>query len=169
MIKDKIKKYFHSASIPLTEKQADLFALYYTLINENNDDNDLTRIKGEEQFIIKHFLDSVYICKFVELPESIVDIGTGAGFPGIPLKIMNPSLKLILAEQRKRRCDFLSLALDELGLEGVEIYPHKVTDKSFFDIDGVITRALEDAPDTEQGWTFFAKGWSGYLTQRARC
>jgi len=148
MIKDKIKKYFHSANIPLTEKQADLFALYYTLINENNDDNDLTRIKGEEQFIIKHFLDSVYVCKFVELPESIVDIGTGAGFPGIPLKIMNPSLKLILAEQRKRRCDFLSLAIDELGLEGVEIYPHKVTDKSFFDIDGVITRALEDAPQT---------------------
>jgi 16S rRNA G527 N7-methylase RsmG len=61
MIKDKIKKYFHSASIPLTEKQADLFALYYTLINENNDDNDLTRIKGEEQYIIKQFLDSVYI------------------------------------------------------------------------------------------------------------
>jgi Predicted S-adenosylmethionine-dependent methyltransferase involved in bacterial cell division len=99
---------------------------------ENNDDNDLTRIKGEDQFVIKHFIDSVYYTKFLTLPESIVDIGTGAGFPGIPLKIMNPEIHLILAEQRSRRVEFLKLAVNELKLSGVEFYGHKVTDKSFF-------------------------------------
>ncbi|HPS57597.1 MAG TPA: 16S rRNA (guanine(527)-N(7))-methyltransferase RsmG [Spirochaetota bacterium] len=143
-----VKKLFNNAAIILTDRQADLFSRYYRLINENNDDNDLTRIKGEENFIIRHFIDSVYYTKFIKLPGSLVDIGTGAGFPGIPLKIMFPELKLILAEQRSRRMEFLKLAVKSLGLEHVDFYPHKVTDKSFFDVDGVITRALEDAPET---------------------
>jgi len=143
-----VKKLFSDADISISDKQAELFAGYYRLVNENNDDNDLTRIRGEENFIIKHFIDSVYYTKFITLPGSLVDIGTGAGFPGIPLKIMFPGLKLILAEQRSRRVDFLKLAVKSLGLQNVEFYPHKVTDKSFFSVDGVITRALEDAPET---------------------
>ncbi len=147
-MKEKIKKYFESAKIPINDKQVKNFADYYRLIVENNDDNDLTRIKGEEQFIIKHFIDSVYCMKYTALPDSLLDIGTGAGFPGIPLKIMNPGLRIILAEQRSRRVEFLKLAVRELGLDGVEFYPHKVTEKSFFNVKGVITRALEDAPET---------------------
>ncbi len=167
MIETKIKKYFDEAKIPISEKQIMQFALYYKLIVENNDDNDLTRIKGEDQFVIKHFIDSVYYTKFLSLPESLVDIGTGAGFPGIPLKIMNPQIHLILAEQRSRRVEFLKLAVKELKLNGVEFYGHKVTDKSFFNVRGVVTRALEDAPETlsrvehflpEGGAVIFLKG-----------
>lgn len=167
MIETKIKKYFQEAKIPVSDKQIRQFALYYKLIVENNDDNDLTRIKGEDQFVIKHFIDSVYYTKFLTLPESIVDIGTGAGFPGIPLKIMNPEIHLILAEQRSRRVEFLKLAVNELKLSGVEFYGHKVTDKSFFNVKGVVTRALEDAPETlsrvehflpEGGAVIFLKG-----------
>jgi len=167
MIEHKIKKYFDEAKISIIEKQVGQLSLYYRLIVENNDDNDLTRIKGEDQFVIKHFIDSVYYTKFLTLPESLVDIGTGAGFPGIPLKIMNPALHLILAEQRSRRVEFLKLAVKELKLNGVEFYPHKVTDKSFFNVKGVITRALEDAPETlsrvehflpESGVVIFLKG-----------
>ncbi len=167
MIEHKIKKYFSEAKIAITEKQIGLFSHYYNLIVDNNHDNDLTRIKGEDQFIVKHFIDSVYYTKFLTLPESLVDIGTGAGFPGIPLKIMNPGLHLILAEQRSRRVEFLKLAVKELKLDGVEFYPHKVTDKSFFNVKGVVTRALEDAPETlsrvehflpESGVVIFLKG-----------
>ena len=167
MIEHKIKKYFSEAKIAVTEKQIGQFSQYYNLIVENNHDNDLTRIKGEDQFVIKHFIDSVYYTKFLTLPESLVDIGTGAGFPGIPLKIMNPGLRLILAEQRSRRVEFLKLAVKELKLDGVEFYPHKVTDKSFFNVKGVVTRALEDAPETlsrvehflpESGVVIFLKG-----------
>ena len=167
MIEAKIKKYFEEAKITLSEQQIRQFSLYYKLIVENNDDNDLTRIKGEDQFVIKHFIDSVYYTKFLTLPESIVDIGTGAGFPGIPLKIMNPEIHLILAEQRSRRVEFLKLAVHELRLTGVEFYAHKVTEKSFFNVGGVVTRALEDAPETlsrvehflpEGGMVIFLKG-----------
>jgi len=167
MIETKIKKYFEEAKITINDKQIRQFSDYYRLIVENNDDNDLTRIKGEDQFVIKHFIDSVYYTKYITLPESIVDIGTGAGFPGIPLKIMNPSLRLVLAEQRSRRVDFLKLAVKTLKLDGVEFYPHKVTEKSFFDVRGVVTRALEDAPLTlsrvehflpEHGMVIFLKG-----------
>jgi 16S rRNA (guanine527-N7)-methyltransferase len=167
MIEHKIKKYFSEAKIAITEKQIEQLSLYYNLIVDNNHDNDLTRIKGEDQFVIKHFIDSVYYTKFLTLPESLVDIGTGAGFPGIPLKIMNPGLHLILAEQRSRRVEFLKLAVKELKLDGVEFYPHKVTDKSFFSVKGVVTRALEDAPETlsrvehflpESGVVIFLKG-----------
>ncbi len=145
---EKIKSYFDRAGIRASDVQLGRFLLYYDLIIENNDDNDLTRIKGEDQFIIKHFIDSVYYTRFVELPKSLIDIGTGAGFPGIPIKIMFPEIKLVLAEQRKRRIEFLKLAVKRLGLKNVEFYPHKVTEKSFFDVDGVVTRALEDAPET---------------------
>lgn len=148
MIEKRIRELFKEAGIRISENQVSQFARYYTLINENNDDNDLTRIKGEDGFVIKHFIDSIYCLKYIELPPSIVDIGTGAGFPGIPLKIMNPDLRIILAEQRSRRVEFLKLAVKELGLANVEFYPHKVTEKSFFDVEGVVTRALEDAPVT---------------------
>ena len=167
MIEKKIKKHFAEAGIEINDKQLKQFVLYYNLIIENNDDNDLTRIKGEDQFIIKHFIDSIYYTKFFKLPDSLIDIGTGAGFPGIPIKIMNPPLKIILAEQRTRRIDFLNLAIDRLKLTGIEVYPHKVTDKSFFNVDGVITRALEDIPDTlhrvehfltQSGTVIFLKG-----------
>ncbi len=148
MIEKRIRELFKEAGLPVSEKQVSQFALYYNLVNENNDDNDLTRIKGEDGFVIKHFIDSIYCLKYITLPGSIVDIGTGAGFPGIPLKVMNPDLRIILAEQRSRRVDFLKLAVKELGLANVEFYPHKVTEKSFFDVEGVVTRALEDAPVT---------------------
>jgi len=159
MIEKRIRELFKEAGITVSEKQVSQFALYYNLINENNDDNDLTRIKGEDGFVIKHFIDSIYCLKYIKLPSSIVDIGTGAGFPGIPLKIMNPALRIILAEQRSRRVDFLKLAVKELGLNNVEFYPHKVTEKSFFDVEGVVTRALEDAPVTlERVEHFLPKG-----------
>lgn len=148
MIEKRIRELFKEAGIRISENQISQFARYYTLINENNDDNDLTRIKGEDGFVIKHFIDSIYCLKYIKLPASIVDIGTGAGFPGIPLKIMNPDLRIILAEQRSRRVEFLKLAVRELGLTSVEFYPHKVTEKSFFNVEGVVTRALEDAPVT---------------------
>ncbi len=167
MIEAKVKRYFEEAKITVSEKQIRQFSLYYKLVIENNDDNDLTRIKGEDQFVVKHFIDSVYYTKFLTLPESIVDIGTGAGFPGIPLKIMNPDIHLILAEQRSRRVEFLKLAVSELKLTNVEFYAHKVTEKSFFNVKGVVTRALEDAPETlsrvehflpEGGVVIFLKG-----------
>ncbi len=139
---------FASAGIGLDERASGLFSRYYDMLAGSNDDRDLTRLTRFDDIIIKHFVDSVYILKLTELSFPLVDIGTGAGFPGIPLAIMNPGRKIILAEHRRRRVDFLESAVSALGLAGVEVYPHLVTEKSFFEVQGVITRALESVDGT---------------------
>jgi 16S rRNA (guanine527-N7)-methyltransferase len=136
------------AGFSLSVLEKDRLWKYYNLIEKYNEECDLTRITRFEDFVVKHFVDSMIVSRFCELPPSLLDIGTGAGFPGIPLKIINPRITLVLAEQRSKRVEFLGRAVRELGLEGVEIYPHKVTDHSFFDVQGVITRALETADET---------------------
>ena len=139
---------FRKAGININQEQLSLFAVFYNLLTSHNDKYDLTRIKNFDGIIIKHFIDSVYFTKFIALPASIIDIGTGGGFPGIPLKIMNPELKLILAEPKSRRVAFLEKAVQELGFTDTVIYPHLVTDKSFLNTDAVITRALENMNST---------------------
>ncbi len=127
----------------LSDESLELLWGYYNLIIEHNEACDLTRIVRFDDFIVKHFVDSMIIDRLIALPASLLDIGTGAGFPGIPLKIIRPDVSIILAEQRSKRVDFLRMAVRELGLESVEVYPHAVTEHSFFHVEGVITRALE--------------------------
>ncbi|MBP7735591.1 MAG: 16S rRNA (guanine(527)-N(7))-methyltransferase RsmG [Spirochaetes bacterium] len=143
-----INEIFRNCGIDLTPRQLDQFGSYYDLLVENNDELDLTRITNFEDIVIKHFVDSIYFTEFIELPSPIIDIGTGAGFPGIPLKIYLPRLSVILSEPRKKRASFLETAARTLRLGDVKVYPHMVTDKSFFTVEGVITRALESIDET---------------------
>jgi len=167
--KDKktMKALFREAGFSPDRSQVDLFEKFYDMLVKYNDEFDLTRLRNFDDIIIKHFVDSIYIGKLAELPSPLLDIGTGAGFPGIPLKIMNPDLHLVLAEPRHKRVRFLHMVIEELGLENTEVYPHLVTDKSFFNVNGVITRALESAAETlervshflpEGGSVIFMKG-----------
>lgn len=160
-------KILQDAEIQLSQDQYSLLWKYYVLITTYNAKYDLTRITQFDDFIIKHFVDSIIIAKYLELPKKILDIGTGAGFPGIPLKIAKPDIALILAEKRSKRVEFLQLALSELGLQDVSIYPHAVTALSFFEVDGIITRALESVHETldrvshfvpQNGKVIFMKG-----------
>ncbi len=162
-----IQNIFSQSGFQLSARQLDQFSKFYDLLIEYNDSLDLTRLRTFEDIIIKHFIDSIYFSKYIQLPSPILDVGTGAGFPGIPLKILYPELTLILAEPRKKRAGFLSLVVQDLGLEDVEIYPHMVTEKSFFSANGVITRAVEKIDETlsrvshfldNGGMVFFMKG-----------
>jgi 16S rRNA (guanine(527)-N(7))-methyltransferase RsmG len=139
---------FQRSGFNLTPRQLDQFTLYYELIQEHNEELDLTRLKSFADIITKHFIDSIYFTEFVELPSPLLDIGSGAGFPGIPLKIFIPNLSIILAEPRKKRASFLEMAARELRLADVQVYPHMVTGLSDFTVQGVITRALEPAEET---------------------
>lgn len=143
-----IKEIFQKSGVTLPADQIERFIKFYKLLDSYNSSHDLTRIFGLEERIIKHFVDSIFVEKNVKLPDSIVDIGTGAGFPGIPLKIIRPDVKIILAEPKHKRVEFMKIVIDELGLENVEVYPHMVTEKSFFNVNGVITRALETVDET---------------------
>ena len=107
--------------IDLSEKQFLQFEKYYELLTEWNSFMNLTAITEHEEVLKKHFLDSLSIVKAVKMEDihTVMDIGTGAGFPGIPLKISYPHLKVVLLDSLGKRVKFLNHVINELGLEDI--------------------------------------------------
>ena len=148
MYEQKISNYLKKSSLQFSNEAVQQLSLYLKLLLQYNDSHDLTRIKDIDEIIVKHFVDSLYITSFIDVPSPLLDIGTGAGFPGIPLAIVHRNKSFILADSRHKRIEFLSIVKNELHLDNVEIYPHLVTEKSFFNVHGVITRAVESIAET---------------------
>jgi len=121
-----LRTYLERGGLQLPESQLGLLWRYHLLLEVRNPELDLTRIRGLRDTAIKHFLDCAIIAGLVDLPSPLLDIGSGAGFPGIVLKIVQPHIEIILAEPRHKRVTFLSELLKELDLSGVQIYPNKI-------------------------------------------
>ena len=100
-----IKKKFKEFGFTLTDKQAEQFNIYMKFLLEENEKYNLTAITKPEEIILKHFIDSVLPINEIKKNASIIDVGTGGGFPGVPLKIMRDDLKLTLLDslQNKKR------------------------------------------------------------------
>lgn len=113
--------------IQLTEQQLEQFEQYMHMLQEWNEKMNLTAITEDEEVWEKHFYDS--ILPFASLdPSSMCDVGSGAGFPGIPVKIAFPKCKMTLIEPLHKRCRFLSAVVEELGLDNVEIINERAED-----------------------------------------
>lgn len=93
---------------------------YMNLLVEWNKKINLTAITEEKDIILKHFVDSLTVLKYIKEDKSIVDVGTGAGFPGIPLAIMNDSLKITLVDSLNKRINFLNEVCNKINLENIK-------------------------------------------------
>jgi 16S rRNA (guanine(527)-N(7))-methyltransferase RsmG len=124
MIEKTLETYAAQYGIPLTPEQLRQFALYAELLLDWNTRMNLTAITKPEEIAVKHFLDSLLLLKYTEIPEneSVIDVGTGAGFPGLPLKIVRPDLRLTLLDSSAKRVTFLREAAKALGLEAGAIH-----------------------------------------------
>ncbi len=108
------------AGLEFTEKQLEQFTKYYELLVETNKVMNLTAITEPEEVAVKHFIDSLLAYEEADFAgKTLADVGTGAGFPGVPLKIYCPSLKVTLIDSLGKRLKFLQQVIDELGLENI--------------------------------------------------
>lgn len=142
-------------------------AQFYHLLMKNQEHQNFTRLLQIKDIAIKHFIDSLIITEFVDIRFPLLDLGTGPGLPGIPLKIRYPEQKILLAEGVQKRVEFLKLVREELQLKNLDIIGRNINEHFVYPVQSVITRAVEDIPNTlrnvlsclqEGGFVYFMKG-----------
>lgn len=124
MIKDLLQNYIKDYKITLTENQYEQFQKYFELLAEWNEKMNLTAITDESGVALKHFADSLSLLNFVDIPQNstLADVGTGAGFPGVVLKIARPDIKLTLIDSLNKRLVFLNEVCSQLGIDAELIH-----------------------------------------------
>lgn len=124
MIKNLLQNYIKDYKITLTGNQYEQFQKYFELLAEWNEKMNLTAITDESGVALKHFADSLSLLNFVDIPQnsSLADVGTGAGFPGVVLKIARPDIKLTLIDSLNKRLVFLGEVCTQLGIEAELIH-----------------------------------------------
>ena len=139
---------FEVVGLKLSADEAEKFWRLHQLLVKRNPQGDLTRIRGFYNLLYKHYIDGALAAEFMNPEGLTLDLGSGAGFPGLPLAIRRPHWPLLLAEPRGRRLAFIEEAADLLGLGNVSVYPHKVGPRFNRAVDNLISRDFEPAAAT---------------------
>lgn len=148
---DEFKVEVEKLGIKVTDDEINKLEKYALLLKEWNEKINLTAITEKEQVFLKHFYDSLTLVKIIDLTkvDSLCDLGTGAGFPGVVLKIFFPNLKLTLVDALNKRINFLDIVVKELNLENVTLVHSRAEEygkdhRELFDV--VTARALSSFP-----------------------
>lgn len=130
MFEDILKEQALKSDIKLSDEQVLKLTRYYELLIEWNEKMNLTALTEPQDVALKHFCDSILLLKYADIPvdSSLIDVGTGAGFPSVPIKIVRPYIKLCLLDSLNKRLTFLNEVVNELGLEDVKIVHARAED-----------------------------------------
>ncbi len=123
-----LKELFNKYNISLSEDQLLQFDKYFSMLIETNKVLNLTAITEENEVAIKHFLDSVLPSKHIKESSSVVDVGSGAGFPALPLKIVRPDLKVCMVDSLNKRINFLNNVISSLSLKNASAIHSRAED-----------------------------------------
>jgi 16S rRNA (guanine527-N7)-methyltransferase len=135
--------------IDLNERMMEAFDLYLRELLKWNEKMNLTAIRSEKGIVLKHFLDSLSVVPHLPKISSLLDIGSGAGLPGIPLKMVQPSLEVTLIDSVRKKIDFQSHIIRTLGLKGIKAIHGRIQDREILEalggrFDAIIARAFSD-------------------------
>ena len=127
---EELKTAANDVNLELSEKQYEQFIKYMRLVQEWNEKINLTAILEDEEIIKKHFIDSIKAFKRDEFKKNVnmIDVGTGAGFPGIPIAIMNPNINVTLLDSLNKRIKFLDIVISKLGLKNIKTIHSRAED-----------------------------------------
>ena len=127
-MKEKVKEISKEIDIELSEGQLAQFKKYMDLLLEWNEKINLTAITEEDEVVLKHFVDSMTVLKYIDEGASIVDVGTGAGFPGIPVSIAKDDVNVTLVDSLNKRINFLQEVISEINLTNIKAIHSRAED-----------------------------------------
>lgn len=143
-----LRRGIEELGFPCTEAQIEDFLTYLEELKKWNRAYNLTAIKNDREIISRHFLDSLLFAKVLpKRATSVADIGSGAGFPGLPVKIVRPDLKVILVEPTQKKSLFLKHISARLGLSDIEVISSRIENIDGLRVDAAMTRALFSVRD----------------------
>jgi 16S rRNA (guanine527-N7)-methyltransferase len=145
---DRLADIFRNHDFECSHQERAKLAHFYRLLMENQEKENFTRLLKLRDIAIKHFIDCQIVTTLTELQFPLLDVGTGPGFPGIPLKIRYPQEKIILAEGVQKRVEFLKHVRSEMQLQNLDIVGRNINKYFAYPVRGVITRAVEDISNT---------------------
>lgn len=145
-----IKKWCSENDIEINSQQLEQFEKYAAMLKDWNEKMNLTAITDDEGIAVKHFIDSIALLRYHEIKGRVIDIGTGAGFPGVPLKIMRPEIDLTLLDSLNKRLVFLGEVCREINIKAELVHSRaeegsrKVEYRECFDL--AVSRAVANLP-----------------------